>query len=959
VLKSERDQIFISYSHKDQQWLERLQKHLRPLIPQGELSIWDDTKIQPGDSWRDEFENALAAARVAVLLVSPDYLASDFILKNELPSLLEAAGKDGLIILWIAVRASSFQETEIARFQAANDPLKPLANLKSAARDEQLVKICKQIVSAVKSASLRPPNQLESEDSTIAPEAEKNVVLKRGSKVAAVLELQQKLNQVGHNVGTADGIFGPKTESALKHFQRSRGLTADGIAGPNTLSELAQAASAGGSEVPQRPPSPAVDQILKEGLANGASEQNAINDKPLDDVKEDTLGFADYVFALRDFIASQETSTPLTISINGAWGSGKSSLMRMLQNELDRGPQKSLWLIKLRWLTRWLEGTFFCFVGWFLMKLSDEMSPFIGLGLGFDVKVDVNEENFDEIFKRYIEASIASDFPQREKQESARSLADWHYVERLKRSRFWAWKSAKRRKMVPQRYPAIWFNAWKFGQQEQLWSALALAVLDQLRKRYGFASRLLFLTQLTLRRLDKIETVRHIFQKLLLPLILAALVAVYYLCKDRFGLYVPSALGFQDKWVWLAPVLAAVWQAWKEIDNPFQLPIEKILERPDYKQKVGFIGTFEEDFGRIVEVAIRNSFFWKPRKLVIFIDDLDRCSPVQAAGIIEAINLFLDSVGCVFVLGMDMAVVATSIEVKYKKLTKRMRQEAPGLLSPGSLFLDKIVQIPFNVPRPNRDYMKDVVTTITGASSWTIPRLKWSRTPFDRRPLQQTSGSGPKVSSGSPELGEMAKTVETRDQSMVDRASFAREDIRQAIVFAVKLLKENPRQLKRFVNLFRLHIYIANHRNLLSDNPDFGLTPKLLAVWVAWYMQWPEMIKLLSSPLESLELCKLLRDVSLNLEIKGLLDDQDVEWNTTGKNGAGYSKGLKIIHDIESDTTLYWSKLPWSFWIRDSDFLRCIKCLERYWIRPDLLDSLLDMTQVTLPDSTDKPGTNK
>ncbi|MBZ4420138.1 peptidoglycan-binding protein [Myxococcus sp. RHSTA-1-4] len=71
--------------------------------------------------------------------------------------------------------------------------------------------------------------------------------LREGSKGAAVVTLQNKLKAAGFNPGAADGSFGPKTEAAVKAFQRARGLAADGIVGPKTWSALNATASAGGS----------------------------------------------------------------------------------------------------------------------------------------------------------------------------------------------------------------------------------------------------------------------------------------------------------------------------------------------------------------------------------------------------------------------------------------------------------------------------------------------------------------------------------------------------------------------------------------------------------------------------------------------------------------------------------------------------------------------------------------
>ena len=151
-----RKEVFISYSHKDRKWLDRLRVGLKPYVREFKLETWDDTHIKPGTKWKDEIEQALTRAKVAVLLVSPDFLASDFIATDELPPLLDAAEKEGLTILWVAVSTSSYKVTAIGKYQAANDPNRPLNSLTLANRDKIITRVCEQIYAAATSQSATP-----------------------------------------------------------------------------------------------------------------------------------------------------------------------------------------------------------------------------------------------------------------------------------------------------------------------------------------------------------------------------------------------------------------------------------------------------------------------------------------------------------------------------------------------------------------------------------------------------------------------------------------------------------------------------------------------------------------------------------------------------------------------------------------------------------------------------------
>ena len=132
-----RNQIFISYSHRDQAWLKKLEPHLSALADRGHIDYWADTRIRPSVRWRDEVEAALNRAAAAILLVTPSFLASEFIKDVELAKLLSRADSDGCQVWSLIVRPSVFSGVpELARFQTFNSPTTPVSKLRLHQQDE-------------------------------------------------------------------------------------------------------------------------------------------------------------------------------------------------------------------------------------------------------------------------------------------------------------------------------------------------------------------------------------------------------------------------------------------------------------------------------------------------------------------------------------------------------------------------------------------------------------------------------------------------------------------------------------------------------------------------------------------------------------------------------------------------------------------------------------------------------
>ena len=147
-----RKTIFISYSHADKNLLKDLKTFLTVLEQEGLIEYWDDSKLEAGVSWEQQIEQALKSAKAGLLLVSREFLTSQFIQQKELPRLLKGAAEQGKKIFWIHLSPSTVFDTheEITRFQSLmEDPSISLEEMEEAQRKKALVQISKQLRKAV------------------------------------------------------------------------------------------------------------------------------------------------------------------------------------------------------------------------------------------------------------------------------------------------------------------------------------------------------------------------------------------------------------------------------------------------------------------------------------------------------------------------------------------------------------------------------------------------------------------------------------------------------------------------------------------------------------------------------------------------------------------------------------------------------------------------------------------
>ena len=136
-----RKVAFVSYSRRNKKLQEEFKKFANRLDQLGRLQFWADEEIAPGTDWETELYRALHDSEAAVLLVTQDYLTSEYVQTRELPVLKDRYESQSVLVYWIPMEPSTYQDMWFAKLQALGDPQKPLSLLRKAQRQQKLAEI--------------------------------------------------------------------------------------------------------------------------------------------------------------------------------------------------------------------------------------------------------------------------------------------------------------------------------------------------------------------------------------------------------------------------------------------------------------------------------------------------------------------------------------------------------------------------------------------------------------------------------------------------------------------------------------------------------------------------------------------------------------------------------------------------------------------------------------------------
>lgn len=532
---------------------------------------------------------------------------------------------------------------------------------------------------------------------------------------------------------------------------------------------------------------------------------------------EDELDYRPYAYAIARFLTHPRTTPPLTISIQAPWGGGKTSLMRMIQRELDvPATQPSI-----------------------VSKEAPREPNARHMKVG---------EVLQEIEKKLTPNTVAAE-PDRDNRNELRF------------------------KMPPEPLPTkpgdtkeplqpkmtVWFNVWKYESINQVWAGLVDAILRQVTARMTPFEREKFWLQLTFKRVDADKIRQTIYERILRYL-------WQYSRKILFwgaGIFAGAFLLALVNWFWagfamsgtVLTTLMLVWSKYKKAskdvkDEPADISLREYVSAPDYTAELGFVHYAETDFRKLLACIPEQ---YKP--LVIFIDDLDRCSPLRVAQVMEAINLFLagEFPDCMFVLGMDSEMVAAALQAAHSEVINHLPSDAS--IPVGWRFMEKFIQLPFIIPPSGTTNIRRYTASLfaekkqesDAAVNQKVGEILLAQSSGGyreddiRREMRQSG-----LNDGQAEQVVAQVRVQTALKKIdegIKEFNDNKAQIETLLGREIDVFRGNPRDLKRFVNTFRFHYFLWWAQRARMSRESEVATLEQVVRWTAFSIRWPEVVR--------------------------------------------------------------------------------------------------------------------
>jgi hypothetical protein len=372
------------------------------------------------------------------------------------------------------------------------------------------------------------------------------------------------------------------------------------------------------------------------------------------------------------------------------------------------------------------------------------------------------------------------------------------------------------------------FNAWQYNADDGLWAAFIHEFDDELNKQLTWGERIRarwMLFKLRVRWQGWVETLTTIFwlaASLVAFLAIAAYlrhggIAAFQALLKESGEIEKSANKTIALVGGIGGAVASLLLFLNQLKGLFKSPASfdtaaRLFAKPNYDGRLPLIHQLTRDFNSLVTAYAGND------DVYVFIDDLDRCEYAKAADLMQALLMLLSSAPKIaLIIGLDRDKVAAAMATKQEKLIPYLYRIQPGEaykrgMEYGQRFIEKFIQVSFLLPTPRPIGLKAMVN----------PEVK---PPTEAVPDSQKSEAAINIVTGKDDSETLNRMIEMADE----------------------VFDHNPRNVKQFVNMFRLQAFIANETGLFgswrtSTRTGRPLTIPQLGKFVLLCMRWPDFV---------------------------------------------------------------------------------------------------------------------
>lgn len=432
-------------------------------------------------------------------------------------------------------------------------------------------------------------------------------------------------------------------------------------------------------------------------MSNKIAEKISIATSIINDqaTKEDKLGFAPYIDALASFIVHHDTKPPLTVSIEGDWGAGKTSFILQLKETLK--DMKKITFSFNALIHDKEDALCAAFAEEFIQEIPKQIWKIVRYNIFYilrhlflasykDMKINLSHENRKEFSGAF-------------------------------KTRLTSFRLLKRKNLS-------FIEAWKSFFCEYFKNTLKLL---QILKETFF----LFpppRIKLLIKRIKWSYLFFSLLKAVLWGAFTSLIVWVLYSYTDVLTWFM-KAEKINDNMIYESGgfliFIYILYKIYNFIHDSKDVvsklvDLKKVTASPDYQGQKSFISVFHDDFKKIIE-----SYTGK-KPVYVFIDDIDRCSVLSVDNIMKMLNLMItNNLPLIFVIGMDRKKVAAAIAESHKAILKYLlpaniefsEKQSLGFdpldgLGFGYEYIEKFFQVSFTVPKPTTSVLEDFLSSI-------------------------------------------------------------------------------------------------------------------------------------------------------------------------------------------------------------------------------------------------------